>query len=63
VASTPYDEAGAPVAGFQDQVWFWLEVWTADRPELRERARLVADPDADRWGYLAALGELVLTDQ
>jgi len=51
------------VAGFQDQVWFWLEVWTADRPELRERARLVADPDADRWGYLAALGELVLTDQ
>lgn len=61
--ATPLDDDPAPVVRFQDQVWLWLEVWTADRPELRERARLMADPDVDRWGYLAHLGELVLAEQ
>jgi hypothetical protein len=45
---------------FQDQVWLWLEVWSADRPELREEARRLADPAVDPWGYLAHLGELIL---
>jgi len=43
---------------FRDQVELWLEVWTADAPELRERARATADPDTDPWAYLAMLGEL-----
>ena len=51
---------GAPMT-FRDQVGLWLEVWTADAPELRARARELADPDSDPWGYLIALGEL-LTD-
>jgi len=50
----------APVPTFQDEVWLWLEVWSADRPELREQARRLADPAVDPWGYLAHLGELVL---
>lgn len=50
-----------PPLTFKDQVAFWLEVWTVDRPELREQARAVADPDDDPWGYLATLGELILT--
>jgi hypothetical protein len=54
------EEELLPALSFQDQVALWLEVWTADRPELREQARAVADPDDDPWGYLAALGELVL---
>ena len=44
---------------FRDQVALWLEVWTADAPELREQARAAVDPDRDPWGYLIALGELV----
>ena len=48
-----------PPLRFQDQVALWLEVWTVDRPELREQARAVADPEDDPWGYLVALGELV----
>ncbi|HEV2125716.1 MAG TPA: hypothetical protein VGW38_23425 [Chloroflexota bacterium] len=44
---------------FQDQVALWLEVWTADKPELREQAHEAVDPACDRWGYLIALGELV----
>ena len=51
------DDGVAP--RFRDQLAFWLEVWTADAPELRERARVSADPDTDPWGYLIALGELV----
>lgn len=46
-----------PLLGFQDQVRLWLEVWGAAKPELAERARLVADPAVDPWGYLAELGE------
>jgi hypothetical protein len=49
-----------PDLRFQDQVALWLEVWTIDAPELRARARAVADPSDDPWGYLVALGELVL---
>jgi hypothetical protein len=45
---------------FQDQVWLWLEVWSADKPELREEARRLANPAVDPWGYLAHLGELIL---
>jgi len=61
------DDIGGPVEaeagdiGFRDQVALWLEVWTVGRPELAEQARAVADPAQDPWGYLAALGELVLT--
>ncbi len=44
---------------FREQVALWLEVWTADAPELREQARATADPEDDPWGYLIALGELV----
>lgn len=44
---------------FRDQVGLWLEVWTADAPELRAQAREAADPALDPWGYLIALGELV----
>ncbi len=49
-----------PPLRFQDQVALWLGVWTVDRPELRDQARSTADPKEDPWGYLAALGELVL---
>lgn len=52
----------APLADFQNQVWLWLEVWTADRPHLREQARQLADPRVDPWGYLAHLGELILVE-
>jgi hypothetical protein len=48
-----------PAMTFRDQVGLWLEVWTADAPELREQARASADPRSDPWGYLIALGELV----
>ncbi len=44
---------------FRDQVGLWLEIWTADAPELRDQARATADPGSDPWGYLVALGELV----
>ncbi len=61
VASTSEDcDRDLPPLSFQDQVALWLEVWTADRPELRDQARAVADPSDDPWGYLVALGELVL---
>jgi hypothetical protein len=33
-------------------------VWS-DRPDLVARARAQADPGADLWGYLAALGQLL----
>lgn len=59
------DAAGndpAPLRGFQDQVWLWLEVWTADRPHLREQARRLADPEVDPWGYLGHLGEMILVE-
>ncbi len=52
-------EADLPVPSFQSQVAFWLSVWSADRPELVERARATAHPERDPWGYLAALGELL----
>src|SRR5438270_9495105 len=45
---------------FQDEVWLWLEVWSADTPELREEARRAADPATDPWGYLAEFGQRVL---
>ncbi len=54
---------GLPRLRFQDQVWLWLEVWSADRPELREQARREADPAAGPWGYLERLGELILADR
>jgi hypothetical protein len=53
------DDDGADLT-FQDQVWLWLEVWSADRPELRVQARRLADPGIDPWGYLAHRGELIL---
>ncbi len=53
-----YDDL--PPLRFQDQGALWLEVWTGDRPELRDQVRSMADPNEDPWGYLAALGELVL---
>ena len=53
------DEADLPVPSFQSQVAFWFSVWSADRPELVERARAAADPGTDPWGYLVALGELL----
>lgn len=53
------NEADLPVPSFQSQVAFWFSVWSADRPELVERARAVADPEADPWGYLVALGDLL----
>ena len=53
------DEADLPVPSFQSQVALWFTVWSADRPELVDRARAVADPETDPWGYLAALGELL----
>lgn len=52
-------EADLPVPSFQSQVAFWFSVWSADRPELVERARAAADPETDPWGYLVALGELL----
>ena len=52
-------ESDLPVPSFQSQVALWLGVWSADRPDLVDRARATADPDADPWGYLAALGELL----
>jgi hypothetical protein len=61
VASTSENwDRDLPPLGFQDQVALWLEVWTVDKPELRDQARAVADPSDDPWGYLVALGELVL---
>jgi hypothetical protein len=53
------NEADLPAPSFQSQVAFWFSVWSADRPELIERARAAADPESDPWGYLAALGELL----
>ena len=53
-------EADRPVPSFQSQVAFWLGVWSVDRPDLVARARAEADPDADPWGYLAVLGELLV---
>ncbi|MGH8917995.1 MAG: hypothetical protein ACRD0H_06595 [Actinomycetes bacterium] len=53
------DEADLPVPSFQSQVALWLGVWSAERPDLVDRARATADPDADPWGYLATLGELL----
>ena len=50
---------GPPIS-FRDQVGLWLEVWTAGAPELRAQARQVANPEIDPWGYLIALGELVV---
>lgn len=61
VGATDHD--GLPDVRFQDQVGLWLEVWAADRPELREQARRRADPAADPWGYLAELGELLLIEE
>jgi hypothetical protein len=52
-------EGALPVPSFQSQVALWFSVWSADRPELVERARAAADPESDPWGYLAALGELL----
>lgn len=52
-------EADLPVPSFQSQVAFWFSVWSADHPELAERARADADPESDPWGYLAAWGELL----
>lgn len=52
-------EADLPVPPFQSQVALWFSVWSADHPELVERARAAADPESDPWGYLAALGELL----
>ncbi len=49
-----------PELSFQDQVWLWLEVWSADKPALCEEARRRADPTVDPWGYLVNLGELLL---
>jgi hypothetical protein len=54
------DEADLPVPSFQSQVAFWFSVWSANRPELVERARAAADPESDPWGYLVALGELLV---
>jgi hypothetical protein len=51
--------ADLPVPSFQSHVAFWFSVWSADRPDLVERARASADPEVDPWGYLAALGELL----
>lgn len=53
-----YDDL--PPLRFRDQVALWLEVWTFDTPALRDQARVIADPDEDPWGHLAALGELLL---
>lgn len=53
-------DGNLPALTFQDQVALWLELWTIDAPELRARAQDVADPGDDPWGYLVALGELVL---
>ena len=62
VAIVPSDRANEhlPDLAFQDEVWLWLEVWSADKPELRDLARRLADPDVDPWGYLVHLGELLL---
>jgi hypothetical protein len=56
---TPGEGEDGPDVSFQDHVRLWLEVWSADRPDLRARARRAADPDTDPWGYLACLGELI----
>ena len=56
------DERDLPVPSFQSQVAFWFAVWSADRPQLAARARAEVDPDADPWGYLAVLGELLAAD-
>jgi hypothetical protein len=52
-------EADLPVPSFQSQVAFLLSVWSADRPELADRARATPHPERDPWGYLVALGELL----
>ena len=62
MANAAGDGDDGPSTSFQDQVALWLEVWTVDKPELRERARQEADPERDRWGYLIALGELVAAE-
>ena len=61
VSTSDADDAG-PDLSFRDEVWLWLEVWTADRPALRAEARRRADPSVDPWGYLAHLGELILAE-
>ena len=61
VSTSAADDAGTELT-FQDEVWLWLEVWTADRPALRAEARRRADPSVDPWGYLAHLGELILAE-
>lgn len=43
--------------------WLWLEAWTADTPEIHEKAQRIGDPTVDPRGYLAELGELVLLEE
>ena len=52
-----------PDVSFQDHVWLWFEIWSADHPNLRSRARAMADPAIDPWGYLACLGELIAAEE
>jgi hypothetical protein len=53
------DIADLGLPSFQSHVAFWLAVWSAERPDLVERARARVDPDVDPWGYLAELGQLL----
>ena len=53
------EQGELPALSFQRQVALWMEVWSADRPDLVDRARAEVDPERDPWGYLAVLGQLL----
>ena len=60
MADSTRAEPDLPTPSLLSEVAFWFAVWSAGHPDFDVRARSVADPELDPWGYLAALGDELL---